>query len=550
MNKMTQPRSLLFLLATMVAFGSARVIAQGPQQPQTGPPPVQEQSLELRAPVVIDGEVLFHVRGVASYSAERRAGEFATRIRRVASTGPEPLLSLEEQAYSTVIRADGVPFVAVLDADAALEGVDRHVLAEAWRRRIADAIAAYRQARQPAVIGRHVVYAIVATLAFLIAVYVGRRLIQRLQARVTRRYGAHVTDVRIQSFHILSGDQVWRIVHGSLNLLRAATFLALLYTYLRWVLSLFPWTRGTSNQLVTLVVDPMQRIGRSIVEMIPDLIFLAILFVIVRGVLRVVELFFDSVAADRVKLRNFEAAWARPTYKLVRVLIIALALVVAYPYVPGSETDAFKGVTLFLGVVLSLGSSSFITNLIAGYSMTYRRAFKVGDRVKIGEHVGAVVRTRLLATHLRTIKNEEVIVPNSLIVGTEVVNFSSFAKGPGLILHTTVGVGYGTPWRQVEAMLIEAAERTPGLLREPRPFVLQLELGTFAVIYEINVYCATPERARVLYTELHRNILDLFNEHGVQIMTPAYESDPDDRKVVSAEAWHAPPAAPPPTLPH
>ena len=152
---------------------------------------------------------------------------------------------------------------------------------------------------------------------------------------------------------------------------------------------------------------------------------------------------------------------------------------------------------------------------------------------------------RLLVTHLRTPKNEEVIVPNSTIVGTEVVNYSSMAKARGLILHTTVGIGYETPWRQVEAMLIEAARRTAGLLRDPAPFVLQTELGDFCVTYEINAYCDTPQRMRLLYAELHRNILDVFNEYGVQIMTPAYEGDPEQPKVVPKEQWYTAPAAPP-----
>jgi small-conductance mechanosensitive channel len=358
-----------------------------------------------------------------------------------------------------------------------------------------------------------------------------------------------VGDVTIRSISLLSAQQVWRILLALVDLLWAAGCLVLVYLYLRWVLGLFPWTRGAANELVTLVVQPMQRIGLGIVEMIPDLIFLAILFLVTRALLKAVRLFFESVAARRVKLRNFDADWAVPTYKLVRALIVALAIVVAYPYVPGSETEAFKGVSLFIGVILSLGSSSFIGNLIAGYSMTYRRAFKLGDRVRIGEHAGEVIHTRLLATHLRTIKNEEVIVPNSVVVGQEVVNLSSFAKDRGLILHTTVGIGYETPWRQVEAMLLEAAARTQGLLREPPPFVLQLELGTFAVVYEINVYCSTPERARLLYTELHRHILDVFNEQGVQIMTPAYEGDPAEPKVVPRDGWHPPPSAPPPERP-
>jgi small-conductance mechanosensitive channel len=221
--------------------------------------------------------------------------------------------------------------------------------------------------------------------------------------------------------------------------------------------------------------------------------------------------------------------------------------VVAYPYIPGSNTEAFKGVTIFLGVIFSLGSSSVIANVIAGYTMTYRRAFHVGDRVKIGDHIGDVMEVRLLVTHLRTPKNEEIVVPNSEILNSHVINYSTLARNQGLILYTTVGIGYETPWRQVEAMLLAAADRTPGLLKQPPPFVLQQVLGDFAVTYELNVYCDQPQSMAKLYTALHQNILDVFNEYGVQIMTPAYEGDPEQPKVVPKGQWFMAPAPTPGT---
>jgi len=233
------------------------------------------------------------------------------------------------------------------------------------------------------------------------------------------------------------------------------------------------------------------------------------------------------------------------TYKLVRVMVIVLSLVVAYPYIPGSSSEAFKGISLFIGLVFSLGSSYAICNIIAGYMMTYRRAFKVGDRVKIGSVMGDVTEMRLQVTHLRTVKNEAVIIPNSQILNHEVINYSAHTRAAGLILHTTVGIGYETPWRQVEAMLLEAAARTPGLLKEPAPFVRMQSLGDFAVNYEINAHCDDAQAMGLRYTELHANILDLFNEYGVQIMTPAYEGDTPEPKVVPKDQWYAAPAKPP-----
>jgi small-conductance mechanosensitive channel len=178
--------------------------------------------------------------------------------------------------------------------------------------------------------------------------------------------------------------------------------------------------------------------------------------------------------------------------------------------------------------------------------LTYRRAFKVGDRVKIGDAVGEVLDVRLQVTHLRSLKNEELVVPNSQILGSQVLNYTSLAQTRGLILHTEVGIGYETPWRQVEAMLLMAAERTAGILQEPRPFVLERTLGDFAVTYELNVYCRSANTMLHLYAELHRHILDVFNEYGVQIMTPAYERDPAMPKIVPQTDWYTPPATNPP----
>jgi small-conductance mechanosensitive channel len=227
----------------------------------------------------------------------------------------------------------------------------------------------------------------------------------------------------------------------------------------------------------------------------------------------------------------------------VRTFIIVLFLVMIFPYIPGSSTGAFKGISLFMGIVFSLGSSSVIGNLIAGYTMTYRRAFRVGDRILVDGSIGDVEEMRLLVTHLRSPKNEEIIVPNTLILNGNVTNYSSIARKEGLILHTTVGIGYETPWRQVEAMLVEAARRTEGLESEPPPFVLQKELADFAVTYEVNAYTRDPRRMYATYTALHANILDVFNEYGVQIMTPAYEGDPEVPKVVPPDGRFAAPAS-------
>ena len=509
----------------------------------------QTRSAELEAelpsaPVVIDGQVLFRVRGTSAYPAERRAAAITSRIEALAADRAVPAEAVRaiEGESGDAIVADGHRVMVILEADARRESLERKVLSEIVVRGIRTAVADYRQARSREVLLGSAVRGAVATVLLTALVALVIWLSRRAQTAFETTYRQRVQSVGIQSFQIVRAEQIWVVLQRVLAGVRAVVVASLGFVFLQYVFGLFPWTRGASNRLVRYVLDPLGTMGGGIVSAIPDLLFLVILFFITRAGLKLIYLFFAAVGRGEVALSGFEREWADPTYKLLRVAVVALALVVAYPYIPGSGSDAFKGISIFIGIVFSLGSSSAIANMVAGYTMTYRRAFRMGDRVKISDTIGDVTEMRLQVTHLRTIKNEEVIIPNSSILNTEVVNYSSLARRLGLILHTQVGIGYETPWRQVEAMLLIAAERTPGFLKEPPPFVRQLALGDFAVTYEINGHCDNAQAMGQIYTALHRNILDVFNEHGVQIMTPAYEGDPDTPKVVPKDQWHAVPA--------
>jgi small-conductance mechanosensitive channel len=358
-----------------------------------------------------------------------------------------------------------------------------------------------------------------------------------------RRMEGRVRSLGIQSFEILGANRLRDALIALLNTLLLIAGLALVLAFVGFTTQLFPWTRSFGSAVYEHTTGPLHMMAGGTVTVLPDLAFLAILWIVVRVVLRLVRLFFEAVGDKAVRFASFEPEWAEPTYKLVRLAIVAFALVVAYPFIPGAGTDAFKGVSLFVGVLLSLGSTSAIANLIAGYMMTFRRAFHHGDRIQVGDVTGEVTERRLQVTHLRTPKNEEVIIPNSTLLNSHVVNLSSLAARDGLILHTTVGIGYETPWRQVEAMLLMAARRTTGIEKEPAPYVLQRSLGDFCIVYEINVFTRSPRTMEQTYSNLHRNILDVFNEYGVQIMTPAYEGDPHEPKLVPREQWFAPPAS-------
>ena len=327
--------------------------------------------------------------------------------------------------------------------------------------------------------------------------------------------------------------------------MRSAVLLVLGFLLIQYVLALFPQTRPIAWNLGRWVLDPLATMWASFAATIPSLIFLAILFLRGADPPEAHPPLLRRGRRGRLVLEHFDREWAIPTYKLVRLLVVAFAIVVGYPYIPGSSSDAFKGISLFLGVAFSLGSSSFLSNMIAGYSMNYRRLFKVGDRVKIGEVNGEVTAVRLQVTHVRTIRNEEVTIPNSVILNTHVVNYSALARSKGLVLAATVGIGYETPWRQVEAMLLEAATpdaraRCPTRRRSSG----SRRWGTSPSPTRCACHTDQPMKMEATYTDLHRNILDVFNEYGVQIMTPAYEGDPAVPKIVPRDQWYMAPAAP------
>ena len=516
---------------------------------ETAPPPVTHSFME--APVVIDGVELFKVRGVQAYPAAKRAAQIEQRIEAFAANpalSPKALV-ITETVEGSQIAAGSQTLLTVFDADARLEQVRRPVLARIYATRISEAIETYRRDRTREYLLRSAGHVLLATLALGVFLWLGKRAVRRIDRELDGRVKAQLTGLEARSMRIVSATHVWSALRGVRKLIWSMATVIAGLLYFDYVLHLFPWTRLLASRLWSLLIDPLRAMGESVLAAIPGLVFLAILVIVTRYLLKTIRLFFMALAEGTTPLAHFERDWAWPTYRLVRFFVIAFALVVAYPYIPGSQSDAFKGISLFLGVIVSLGSSSVIGNIIAGYTMIYRRAFRIGDRVKIEDHVGDITESRLLVTHLRTPKNEEIVIPNSVILSNSVVNYSTLARKGQLILHATVGIGYETPWRQVEAMLLQAADRTEGLLKEPKPFVLQKQLGSFDVTYEINVYCDNAQAMNRLYTQLHRNILDQFNEYGVQIMTPAYEGDPEQAKVVPRDQWYATPAAAPDATP-
>ena len=318
------------------------------------------------------------------------------------------------------------------------------------------------------------------------------------------------------------------------------------YSWVTFVLQQFPVTRPWGEALGGYLALTLRRLGWSAITALPGLFTVVLIFFITRVVVRIAGLLFDSVEQGRLPVTGLHGPRVVTTRRIVTTLLWLFAVVVAYPYLPGSSTEAFKGVSVFVGLVVSLGSTGVVNQLMSGFMLTYSDALAPGEYVRVGQVEGTVTSLGVLSTKIRTLANEEVTLPNAVVISGTTTNYSRHAA-EGVFAGTTVTIGYDTPWRQVEALLLLAASRTPGLREDRPPFVLQTSLADFYVEYRLVVCVAEPTtRMRTLAT-LHAQIQDAFNEHGVQIMSPHYEQDPEGAKVVPRARWYDPPARAPQT---
>ena len=371
-----------------------------------------------------------------------------------------------------------------------------------------------------------VVYGLVSTLVAIgILVFVfrfTRWLLQRANARLESWRGTRIKALRIQSYEVMSADRITDIIKDLAKLLRIVALIIVLYIAIPAVLSFFPWTRGWVAEILPYLLSPVYQLFWGIVFFLPNLAAIIVILVATRYAVRFVRALFSEVAKESIVFPGFHAEWASPTSKLVNFIIIVFAVVLISPYLPGFGSPAFQGVSIFLGVLLSLGSTAAVANVVAGMALIYMGAFKVGDRVKIADALGDVTEKTLLVTRIRTVKNVEITIPNAMVLGSHMINFSSLAENRGLVLHTTVTIGYDAPWRQVHALLIDAARATAHVLEEPAPFVLQSSLGDFSIAYELNAYTKDASRSLEILSELHQNIQDKFNQAGIEIMSPHF----------------------------
>jgi small-conductance mechanosensitive channel len=484
-----------------------------------------------------------------NYSPAERVKAARRRIEDAMDRGGAGEVTLKPHAEGMLVEVDGRTVFLVQPADLdKLNDETLEMAAAQARDTLAEAIAAVREARSTGVWLRAAAWAALGTvvwLALLRLVYrgnrwLGRRISTAVQARVEHLKVGGV--VAVQSRHFVA------IVRRAVSIAAWIVGLVATYGWLTFVLERFPFTRPWGEQLEGRLVELLMHLGLSIVAAIPGLFTVVVIVIITRGIMRLLRVFFDRVEAGEIRMGWLDAELAHPTRRIANVVLWLFALAMAYPYLPGADTDAFKGLSVLVGLMVSIGASSIVAQGASGLILMYSRAFRVGEFVKIGDAEGTVSELSLFATRIRTGLAEEVMLPNAYVLGNVSRNYSRSSQGSGFTLHTAVTIGYDTPWRQVHAMLLEAAKRTVGVLRDPSPYVIQTALSDYYVEYML-VARAGPEAPRLraeAMSALHANILDVFNEYGVQIMSPNYLDDPAAPKVVPKERWYEAPAKPPP----
>jgi len=532
-------RRLAFLPAAVLLILIAGLAAASPK-PSKPPETKPHDARIASAPVVLDGRELFRIRErVLSLAPDERARIITARLQRIMENplfGRNPVSVLDGETSSDLYAGD-LLIMVVTEQDAVSEGKPRSDLAQEYADRINATLELRREERSLRRLLLGGVYAMLATGALIAVLLLSRRLFPRLYAAISSWRGTRIRPIRIQSYEIIGAERITASLVLFARGVRVLLVVLLLYFYFPLVFSFFPWTRGYTTKLLDYAVAPLTAIGSAVGNYLPKLIFLAVIALVMRYVIKFTGLLFTELEKGSFSITGFYPEWAQPTFKIVRFLLIAFTAVVVFPYLPGSESPAFKGVSIFLGVLFSLGSTSAVANMVAGVILTYTRAFRIGDRVRIGDNTGDITEKNLLATRLRTIKNVDITIPNSLVLGSHILNYSAVSGRERLILNTSVTIGYDTPWPRVHELLVAAALKTGHVLAEPPPFVLQTALNDFYVTYELNAYTDDPHAMVQTYSDLHRNIQDSFNEGGVEIMSPHYTQLRDGNRTTIPEEY-------------
>jgi small-conductance mechanosensitive channel len=412
-------------------------------------------------------------------------------------------IQVTKSEHTFDIVYDDIIMMSISENDALWYSKSKLELAQSFKETIKNSIVkAKRENSWLKLIARIGLVILVIAVAWGLIWIIGKGY-SRLLLFINNKKDKWLKDLSYKDYTFLTAEQELQVVLFLVKIFRWFVFAVLLYSTLPIIFSIFPFSRDWADALFHLIWSPFKGVLIAVWEYLPNLFSILVIYFVIKYVIRFMRYIFHEIEAEKLKISEFHADWAMPTYSIVRFLLYAFMFILIFPYLPGSDSNIFKGVSLFIGVLFSLGSSSAIANMIAGLVITYMRPFKIGDRIKIGDVTGDVVEKTLLVTRVRTIKNEVITIPNSSVLNGNTTNYSSEATETGLIIHTTVTIGYDVPWKNMHQALIDAALRTDLIIDEPKPFVLQTSLDDFYVSYQINAYTREAGKQALIYSNLH-----------------------------------------------
>lgn len=476
-------------------------------------------------PVVVEGDTLYYLfakRG--GHTPQQRAEMNAAAITELGkrfNLQPDSVYTESSDIVTDLMYGNKV-LASFIDQDGLWEGCSRDQLAAAKRKVIVDKLKVMKDEHSLWQLGKRILYFILVIIGQYLLFKLTTWLFNKLKVRIQRLKDTKLKPISIQEYELLDTQKQVNLLVFLANLLRYAVMLLQLILTVPLLFSIFPQTKDLAYKLFSYIWDPIKSIFLGIVEYVPNLFTIFVIWLAVKYLVRLVHYLASEIQSERLKIGGFYADWAMPTFHIVRFLLYAFMIAMIYPYLPGSKSGVFQGISVFVGLIVSLGSSTVIGNIIAGLVITYMRPFKLGDRIKLNDTTGNVIEKTPLVTRIRTPKNEVVTIPNSFIMSSHTVNFSQSARDYGLIIHSEVSVGYDIPWRKTHQLLVEAALNTPGVVDDPRPFVLETSLQDYYPVYQVNAYIKDANQLAQVYSDLHQNIQDRFNEEGIEIMSPHY----------------------------
>jgi small-conductance mechanosensitive channel len=500
-------------------------------------------------PVVVANRTIIVLRGpIAGYSAQERVNNVTQRIEAILETDKAPAASTADTEDGTQVLLGGklAFLVTRIDIDPQLGETTQNVAREAGKR-LELAVTEYREQRTLEYLLVHSGLAVLATLMYVAVLWMLFRVSRWAGHRFASIAGARAEKAHVHGVSLVDPEQVRWIARRLFVVLAWLVALFATYSWLTFVLTQFPYTRPWGEHMEGNLFGLAGDLALGMIKALPGLLVAIVILLIARLIIRIAGLFFDRVERGVVTMGGLDEDTAVPTRRIFQIIVWAIAIALAFPYLPGADTEAFKGVSVLFGLMVSIGASGIVGQAASGFILMYTRAFRAGEYVKIGDVEGTVVGLGAFATRLRTGLGEEILLPNSVALQNTTKNYSRAIEGPGFVLHTGVTIGYSTPWRQVHAMLDEAARRTQEIAHDPPPQVRQTALSDFYIDYRLIAYTGVEEAARrmELLSQLHANIQDVFNEHGVQILSPHYMTDPHEPQVVPKAKWFTPPAKPP-----